>query len=193
LLVSLFLALFWQVVAPSAATMSSAATSTALAAIPTAATTSTATALWTYDRPANVTLTRHPALSAGLTAVSLISQSVSRASAPDWRLGAEGGGTSLDELAASGAELDPADAGGQLTRAGRAYAKAGEVFGSTSGGPAAINEAGQNALEEILTNPNTTVETMQGGRFAGGLKFVSPDGIGVVYSPDGTLEYFGRF
>ncbi len=103
------------------------------------------------------------------------------------------GGASLEELAASGAELDPADAGGQLTRAGRAYAKASEVFGSTSGGPAAINEAGQNVLEEILTNPNSTIETMQGGRFAGGLKIVSPDGVGAVYSPGGTLEYFGQF
>ncbi len=33
---------------------------------------------------------------------------------------------------------------------------------------------------------------MQGGRFAGGLRFVSPDGIGAVFSPDGTFEYFGR-
>ena len=94
LLVLLFLAPFCQIVAPSAETMSSAATSAALTAIPTATTTSTATALWTYDRPANVALTHHLALSTGLTAVSVISQSVSRASAPDWRLAAEGGGDS---------------------------------------------------------------------------------------------------
>jgi hypothetical protein len=66
------------------------------------------------------------------------------------------------------------------------------VFGPTSGDPSAINEAGQNALNEILTNSGTTVETMQGGRFAGELRFVSPDGIGAVFSPDGTFEYFGR-
>ena len=102
------------------------------------------------------------------------------------------GGSSLDQLLASGAELDPADAGSQLTRAGRAYAKAGEVFGPTDGGPAAINEAGQSALQEILTNPATTVDTAQGGRFAGGLRFISPDGVGVQFSRDGTIEYFGR-
>jgi len=104
LLVSLFLAPFCQLVAPSAATVSSAATSAALAAIPTATTTSTATALWTYDRPADVALTRHRALSTGLTAMSAISQSVIRASAPDWRLAAEGGadGQSILEQAAQG-------------------------------------------------------------------------------------------
>ena len=102
------------------------------------------------------------------------------------------GGTSINRLLASGAELDPADAGGQLTRAGRAYAKAGEVFGPTSGGPAAINEAGQSALEGILTNPATTVERVQTARFAGGIRFISPDGIQVVFGPDGTLQYFGR-
>ena len=67
-----------------------------------------------------------------------------------------GEAVSVDGLLSSGAELDPADAGGQLTRAGRAYAKAGEVFGPTSGGPAAIYEAGQSALQEILTDPATT-------------------------------------
>jgi hypothetical protein len=102
------------------------------------------------------------------------------------------GGTSVDRLLASGAELDPADAGGQLTRAGRAFAKAGEVFGPTSGGPPAINEAGQSALQGILTNSATTVEAVQTGRFAGGLRFISSGGIQAVFGPDGTLQYFGR-
>ncbi len=53
---------------------------------------------------------------------------------PIRRFMAAEGGASLDQLAASGTELDPADAGGQLTRAGRAYANASEVFGPTSGG-----------------------------------------------------------
>ena len=101
-------------------------------------------------------------------------------------------GTSVDRLIASGSELDPADAGGQLTRAGRAYAKAGEVFGPTSGGPSAINEAGQSTLQEILTNPATTIVRTPAGRFAGGLTFISPDGVGVVYGLDGTLQYMGR-
>jgi hypothetical protein len=104
-----------------------------------------------------------------------------------------GGSTlSVDALLSSGAELDPADAGGQLTRAGRAYAKAGEVYGPTSGGPAAVNEAGQSALREILTNPGTSVQPVQAGNFVGGLRFVSPEGIQAVFGPDGTLQYFGR-
>lgn len=102
-------------------------------------------------------------------------------------------GEILSRLSASGTELDPADAGGQLTRVGRAYAKAGEVFGPTSGGPASINRAGQNALNAILYNEHTALSAMAGGRFPGGFKFVLPDGIGAVFSPAGTLQYFGRF
>ncbi|HMK97648.1 MAG TPA: hypothetical protein VK425_08900, partial [Acidimicrobiales bacterium] len=78
-------------------------------------------------------------------------------------------------------------------RAGRAYAKAEEVFGRTSGGPATINEAGQNALEEILTNPGTRQGVMRGGKFAGGAIFIAPDGVGAVFSKSGEFEYFGRF
>ena len=102
-------------------------------------------------------------------------------------------GEILSRLSASGRELDPSDAGGQLTRAGRAYAKASEVFGPTSGGPASINQAGQSALKAILYNGHTALSPMAGGHFPGGFKFVSPDGIGAVFSPGGTLQYFGRF
>jgi filamentous hemagglutinin len=102
------------------------------------------------------------------------------------------GDAEVSDLLASGAEADPADAGGQLTRAGRAYAKAGEVFGTTSGGPAAINEAGQDALNEILSNPGTEVESVTTGRFEGGLRFVAPDGTFVVFDQEGTLQYFAR-
>jgi hypothetical protein len=99
----------------------------------------------------------------------------------------------LSRLSASGTEIDPADAGGQLTRAGRAYSKAGEVFGPTSGGPASINEAGQSALKGILYDKETALDPMTAGHFAGGFRFVLPDGIGAVFSPSGTLQYFGRF
>jgi hypothetical protein len=98
---------------------------------------------------------------------------------------------SIDNLKASGEEPDPSDKGGKLTRAGRAFAKAPEVFGSTSGGPEEINRAGQSALERILSNPETKVSIMRGGNFAGGLRFESPDGVSAVYSPSGVFEYFG--
>jgi hypothetical protein len=102
-------------------------------------------------------------------------------------------GEILSRLSASGRELDPTDAGGKLTRAGRAYAKASEVFGPTSGGPASINQAGQSALKAILYNDNTVLRPMNAGNFVGGSKFVSPNGIGAVFSTNGTLQYFARF
>jgi Pretoxin HINT domain len=98
----------------------------------------------------------------------------------------------LDSLSASGGQPDPADAGVNLTRTGRALAKASEVFGSTSGGSSAINEAGQNALDDILTDPGTFRGTMSGGNFADGPVFISPDGIAAVFGPDGVFQYFGR-
>jgi len=97
----------------------------------------------------------------------------------------------LDSLSQSGSQLDPADSGGNLTRAGRAYAKAGEVFGPTSGGPSAINEAGQNALDDILTDPGTVRSVMPGGNFAGAPVFISPSGVGAVFDGSGVFQYFG--
>lgn len=44
-----------------------------------------------------------------------------------------------------------------------------------------------------MINSGTTVERVQGGRFAGGLRFVSPDGVQVIFGPDGTLQYFARY
>jgi RHS repeat-associated protein len=107
-------------------------------------------------------------------------------------LASQNGNGDTDALAASGSSPDPADVGGQLTRAGRAFAKAIELFGPTSGGPSAINAAGQNALNAILTNPGTIQNTMSGGIFAGGKVFISPNGTAAVFGPDGTFQYFGR-
>lgn len=102
-------------------------------------------------------------------------------------------GGSLDDLSQSGSELEPADAGGQLTRAGRAYAKHSDILPNVSGGPGAFNEAGQNALDEILTHPGTVQGTAQGGTFAGGSIFVHPSGIGAVFDSGGVFRYFGGF
>ena len=98
----------------------------------------------------------------------------------------------LDSLAASGSELDPVDAGGQLTRAGRAYEKHSDLLPSVSGGPNVLNQAGQDTLEDILTDPATTRGVMRGGNFAGGSVFTGPNGVGAVFSPDGTFQYFGK-
>lgn len=108
-------------------------------------------------------------------------------------LPAIGGGSQLEDLLASGRQLDPADRGGDLTRAGRAYAKHSSLFLPVAGGPAALNDAGQKALEDILSNPATKEGVMQRGNFAGGKIFIAPDGIGAVFDKNGVLQYFERF
>src|ERR1700684_705450 len=97
----------------------------------------------------------------------------------------------LDDLSASGQQPDPADAGGNLTRAGRAFAKHANLFPPVSGGPATLNEAGQNALDEILTNPDTVIRGISKGNFAGGQYFVGPNGIGAAFDAGGVFQYFG--
>jgi RHS repeat-associated protein len=103
------------------------------------------------------------------------------------------GGSQLEDLLATGRAVDPADAGGELSRAGRAYAKHSNLFRAVSGGPKALNAAGEGALEDILGNPKTIEGTMRGGNFAGGAVHVAPNGIGAVFSPEGVFQYFGRF
>ncbi|MFY9888586.1 MAG: Hint domain-containing protein [Streptosporangiaceae bacterium] len=102
-------------------------------------------------------------------------------------------GPSLDDLSGSGRDPDPNDAGGNLSRAGRAFAKHANLFPSVSGGPAALNEAGQNALDEILTNPSAVQQSVTAGNFVGGMRFITPDGIGAVFDSNNTFQYFGRF
>ena len=97
----------------------------------------------------------------------------------------------LATLLGGATQIDPADKAGLLTRVGRAFTKASEVFGPSVGGVAQKNQDGLNALAKILSDPGTTVGRMPGGDFAGGLVFVSPDGIGAVFGPDGTFQYFG--
>jgi hypothetical protein len=99
----------------------------------------------------------------------------------------------LDDLSASGCQPDPADAGGKLTRAGRAFAKHTNLFPQVTGGPSALNAAGQGALDEILTNPGTVQQSVTAGNFAGGLRFIAPNGIGGVFDSAGIFQYFGRF
>lgn len=61
--------------------------------------------------------------------------------------------------------------GGQLTKAGHALDKHGGgrpgsgAFCKPSGGPSALNKAGQDALDDILTNPGSTHSPTPSGRF----------------------------
>jgi uncharacterized protein RhaS with RHS repeats len=95
----------------------------------------------------------------------------------------------LDALSASGRDLVK----NGLTRSGRAYQKhmgRGElekVLGKE------LNSAGQDLLDEILTNPGTARSTVTTGNFSGGLRFINPDGIGATFDSTGTFQYFGIY
>jgi len=56
-----------------------------------------------------------------------------------------------------------------------------------------LDTAGQNHLDEILTNPNAQWETVTSGRFKGGVRVFIPNGPGAVFDPGGNFEYFGRY
>jgi hypothetical protein len=67
------------------------------------------------------------------------------------------------------------------------------LWAGVSGPPSAWNAAGQDALDEILTNPGTVREPISGGNFNGGYYYVSPNGTGAAFGPSGQFVYFGSF
>ena len=44
---------------------------------------------------------------------------------------------------------------------------------------------------EILTNPQTTQTNVRSGNFAGGTRFIGPNGIGATFDSNGVFQYFG--
>ena len=103
-------------------------------------------------------------------------------------------GHSVDSLSEASKAKDPADRSGQLTVAGRALQKhggrPGSSFPAPKGNPAAINEAGQRTVDEILNNPNTKATQKQAGRYGTVTDVVAPDGRGLRYSSTGQLIGF---
>lgn len=91
----------------------------------------------------------------------------------------------------SGKELDPADKGYRLTKAGRALQKhggrAGSSFPPPQGNPAQLNERGQKILQRILNNPGSIVKT--GNRF-NGFDVFSPHGQGARFDSRGNFVSF---
>jgi uncharacterized protein RhaS with RHS repeats len=67
----------------------------------------------------------------------------------------------IEAMSRSGQEIDPADRGGELTRAGRALQKHGgrpdSAFPGPSGNAQQMNQAGQRTLDGILRNPGSHV------------------------------------
>lgn len=93
----------------------------------------------------------------------------------------------LDDLSAAG----QAPAKGGQTAAGRAYQKhmdRGELLKVPG---SQLGSAGQNLLDDILTAPGTRVVNVTSGNFAGGVRYVRPDGVGVTFDSAGRLQYFG--
>lgn len=102
----------------------------------------------------------------------------------------------IADLSEAAKRIDPADAGGRLTKAGRALQKhqAGAREGSGAfpkalGNPQAINSQGQKIVDEILNNKNSVVK-FQNGRFGTHIHVISPDGRGLDYTPTGELNGF---
>jgi len=90
----------------------------------------------------------------------------------------------------SGKELDPADKGGELTKAGRAGQKPGSrpgsAFPTATGDANSKNNQGQGILEDIVNNPDSTSE----GNQRGGTDVTAPDGKGARFDKDGKFTGF---
>ncbi|PWW01520.1 RHS repeat-associated protein [Hoeflea marina] len=102
-------------------------------------------------------------------------------------------GHSASSLAISGARIDPKDISGKLTVAGRAIAKhnpasrSGSAYPAVTGGPEALNSAGQIQLNEIVGDSQSRMSP--GNRF-GGFDVISPSGRGARFDSDGQFRGF---
>ncbi len=100
-------------------------------------------------------------------------------------------GRQTKALSDSGRAKDPADASGELTRAGRALQKHGgrsqSAFPPAKGNPTNVNQQGQEALDGILNDPTST--TRSGNRF-GGFDVIGPSGRGARFDANGVFRGF---
>ena len=117
----------------------------------------------------------------------------------DLHPGCHGRRPAVRGIAAAGKGLDAlSDAGraaakGGRTRAGREYQKHMDRGELPSVPGKNLDSAGQDLLDDILTHPGTREVPVPGGRAAGGRRFISPDGSGVTFFPDGSFAYFGKY
>lgn len=61
-----------------------------------------------------------------------------------------------------------------------------------------LKTAGQDLLDDILANPQTSRSAVNSGNFAGGTGCIMPDpaggrGIGATFDANGQFQYFGRY
>ncbi|WP_225642589.1 RHS repeat-associated core domain-containing protein [Streptomyces werraensis] len=107
----------------------------------------------------------------------------------------------VDAASKSGAKIDPADKRGEYSFAGRALEKHAGRNGNAKGwpipagkrNPAGWNKAGQDMLDEILTNPGSTSSPGYGrigGQWQNTVDIRLPNGMGARFSPSGTFSGF---
>jgi hypothetical protein len=94
------------------------------------------------------------------------------------------GGSQEQDLITSSENL--VDQGG-ITQAGRSIESHGGqgAFPSVSGGAAEKNALGQQQLEGIVGNPNSQNVPVTSGNFAGGTRYIAPDGRGATFDASG--------
>lgn len=99
----------------------------------------------------------------------------------------------IGELEAEGNQLDPADKGAKLTKAGRGLFKHARrpstKLRPVSGPTASINEQGKAFLREILLN-RKSAEYLNSTNWGKVLDIKGRNGFGVRYSSDGKFLYF---
>lgn len=95
------------------------------------------------------------------------------------------------KLSQSGSQLDPTDASGQLTRAGRALQKhsnrPNSSFPPTNGSPTNWNNAGQRELDNIIENPNSSIRY---GNRHNGYDIIIPSGKGAAFDSRSIFRGF---
>jgi hypothetical protein len=84
-----------------------------------------------------------------------------------------------------------------LTKAGRSLTKHGEgarpansLFPAAKGNPKTINNMAKNIVDDILTTPNSTIDSSYRGRFGNTIEVSTPDGRGIVYDTNGKFLFF---
>ncbi|WP_165484669.1 polymorphic toxin-type HINT domain-containing protein [Streptomyces kasugaensis] len=105
-----------------------------------------------------------------------------------------GGCPDLDALSQSGMRA----AKGNTTHAGREYQKHMNRGDLPVVSGKQLKSAGQDLLDDILTNPKTATSAVNSGNFAGGSRYIMPDpaggrGIGATFDANGQFQYFGRY
>ncbi|MEW2300872.1 polymorphic toxin-type HINT domain-containing protein [Streptomyces sp. NPDC006655] len=107
----------------------------------------------------------------------------------------------VDAASQSGAKIDPSDKRGEYTLAGRALAKHAGRNGNPNGwplpagkqNPAGWNAAGQDMLDEILTNPDSVSSPGYGrigGQWQDTVDIRLPSGLGARFSQSGAFSGF---